>query len=65
LPHWRALRRFCEAHRRAKKLKQPLRLRPAERRELKAADHYVREHRLQKWAREIRPWQKLLQQELK
>jgi hyaluronoglucosaminidase len=64
LPHWRALRRFCEAHQRAKKLKRPLRFRPAERRELKAADEYVRGHRLQKWAREIRPWQELWQREL-
>jgi hyaluronoglucosaminidase len=64
LPHWRALRGFCEGHRRAKKSKQPLRLSPSTRRELKAAVNYVREHRLQKWAREIRPWQELLEREL-
>jgi hyaluronoglucosaminidase len=65
LPRWRALRRFCEEHRRAKKTKRPLRLGPADRRELKSADAYIRKHRARKWAREIRPWQELLRKELK
>ena len=60
LPRWRALRKFCEEHQRAKKTNRTLRLTLAERRELKSADDYIREHRLQKWAREIRPWQELL-----
>jgi hyaluronoglucosaminidase len=65
LPCWRTLRRFCEQSQRAKQMKRPLRLKPSERRELKVADDYIRKHRLQKWAREIRPWQERLQRELK
>jgi len=65
LPRWRTLRRFCEEHRRAKKTKRPLCLRPAERRELNSADGYIREHRSQRWAREIRAWQELLRKEVK
>ncbi|HEY7318546.1 MAG TPA: beta-N-acetylglucosaminidase domain-containing protein [Candidatus Binatia bacterium] len=64
LPHWRALRRFCEAHQRAKKSQQPLRLGATQRRKLEAADAYIRAHRRQKWAREILPWQELLRREL-
>jgi hyaluronoglucosaminidase len=65
LPRWRALRKFCEDNQRAKKLKRPLRLRSGLRQELKLADDYIRKHRSLKWAREIRPWQELLRNELK
>ena len=64
LPRWRTLRRFCEEHQRAKKPKRSLRLTSTERQKLKIADDYIREHRSQKWAREIHPWQELLQREL-
>jgi hyaluronoglucosaminidase len=65
LPHWRVLRRFCDDSQRAKKTKRSLRLTAGERQELKLADDYIQEHRSLKWAREIRPWQELLRQELK
>ena len=65
LPSWRTLRRFCEQSQRVKKTKRPLCLKPPERRELKSADDYIRKHRSQPWAREIRPWQELLRRELK
>jgi hyaluronoglucosaminidase len=65
LPSWRTLRRFCEQSQRVKKTNRPLCLKPPERRELKSADDYIRKHRSQRWAREIRPWQELLRRELK
>jgi hyaluronoglucosaminidase len=65
LPHWRVLRRFCEASQRTKKTKHPLRLTAGRRQELKLADDYIQEHRSLKWTREIRPWQELLRKELK
>jgi hyaluronoglucosaminidase len=65
LPPWRTLRRFCEAHQRAKKTKRAMRFTRVERQKLKIADDYIHEHRRTKWAREIRPWQGLLRRELK
>jgi hyaluronoglucosaminidase len=65
LPHWRVLRRFCEASQRTKKTKHSLRLTAGRRQELKLADDYIQEHRSLKWTREIRPWQELLRKELK
>jgi len=65
LPRWRTLRRFCEEHQHIKKSKRSSRLTPIDRQKLKIADDYISEHRAQKWAREIRPWQELLRRELK
>jgi hyaluronoglucosaminidase len=65
LPPWRALRRFCEEHRRAKKTKRALRFTRVERQKLKIADAYIHQHHKTKWAREIRPWQELLRREFK
>ena len=65
LPRWRILRRFCEEHPRAKKIKRSLRFTPVERRNLKIADDYIHKHRRAKWAREIQPWQELLRRALK
>jgi hyaluronoglucosaminidase len=65
LSHWRILRRFFEEQQRAKKSKRSLRLTLRERRELKLANDYIQEHRSQKWAREILPWQELLRIEPK
>jgi len=65
VPRWRALRRFCEEHQRAKKTKRPLRFTPVEHQKLKIVDDYIHEHRSAKWAREIQPWQELLRRELK
>jgi hyaluronoglucosaminidase len=61
---WRILRKFCAAHQRAKNTKHPLRLTSADRQKLKIADDYIQEHRSEKWAREIRPWQELLRRQL-
>jgi hyaluronoglucosaminidase len=65
LPHWRALRRFCEDNQRAKKTKHSMRLTAGQRQELKQANDYIQEHRSLKWAREIRPWQELLRKGVK
>jgi hypothetical protein len=65
LPHWRVLRRFCEAQQRAKKSRRLLRLTGGERRTLKLADDYLQKNRALKWAREIRPWQERMRRELK
>lgn len=65
LSHWRILRRFCKEQQRAKKSKRSLRLSAGERQKLQLADDYIHENRLQKWAREIQPWQELLRREIK
>jgi len=65
LSHWWTLRRFCEKSQRAKKNPRLLRLTTGERQKLKPAYDYIQEHRSLKWARELRPWQQLLERELK
>ena len=64
LSHWRTLRRFCEKSQRAKKNPRLLRLTKGERQKLKIAYDYIQEHRSLQWARELRPWQQLLESEL-
>jgi len=64
LSHWWTLRRFCEKSQRAKKNPRLLRLTTGERQKLKTAYDYIQEHRSLKWARELRPWQQLLEREL-
>jgi hyaluronoglucosaminidase len=65
LPHWHMLRTWLEKHQLAKNSQRPLRFTLRERRRLKIAEKYIRQHHSKKWAREIRPWQKLLRRELK
>ena len=64
LAHWRIIRHFCEALQRCKTSKRPPRLSAKERRCLKAAYDYIRDHRRQNWAREIQPWRDLMQKVL-
>jgi hypothetical protein len=54
---------FCEKASAREKNSRSLRLTTGERQKLIAYD-YVQEHRSLKWARELRPWQQLLQREL-
>ena len=56
LPHWRTLRRFCDAQAAAKKSRRPIRLTPVDRTRLVAALAYVHAQRRQRWAREFAPW---------
>ena len=65
LRHWIAIRTFCEATQRSKKTKPVLRLSAGERASLKAACDYIRDHKSQKWAREIAPWRDLMLDALK
>jgi hyaluronoglucosaminidase len=51
LPHWRAIRGFCDG-----KQKDVQRLR--------AACEYAAQHRREKWARELRPWIALMEKSL-
>ena len=55
LPHWRALRNFCEAARRARKLGRNI-LPPRDRPGLRAALAYVEAHKKSDWAKELAPW---------
>jgi hyaluronoglucosaminidase len=56
LPHWRAIRAFDEASRRAKRAKGPVRLSAQARARIRAACRYLARHRDERWAREIAPW---------
>jgi hypothetical protein len=58
--HWRAIRAFCAATQRAKKMNRPVRLPRYARARLKAALAYIRRHREQGWAREMAPWRDLM-----
>jgi hyaluronoglucosaminidase len=51
LPHWRSIRQFSESTQ-------------VDAKRLRAASEYVAKHRRRKWARELRPWMKLLQESL-
>jgi hyaluronoglucosaminidase len=64
LPHWRAIRSFCEDSQRAKKQKKSMRLAYKDRGRLQIACNYIRDHQQQKWAREIRPWREAMQKML-
>jgi hyaluronoglucosaminidase len=56
LPYWRAMRRFCDECRRAKRGKRAPRWSRAERIAFGAACSYWEEQKNEKWAHEIRPW---------
>lgn len=56
LPHWRAIRAFDEARRRAQKAQRPVRLSAQARARIRAAGRYLARHRDERWAREIAPW---------
>jgi hypothetical protein len=63
--HWRAIRAFCAASQRTKKINRPVRLPPNVRAHLKPALAYIRNHREQRWAREMAPWRDLMLMNLK
>jgi hyaluronoglucosaminidase len=60
LPHWQTIRKFCDESTRTKKIRKVVRISPHTRTCLTAAIAYVHKHRRQQWAREIRPWLKLM-----
>jgi hyaluronoglucosaminidase len=64
LPHWRAIRAFCDAYLKTKKQQQPLRLETKHRSALAAALEFIQERRTQKWAKEIKPWSKAMRRAL-
>jgi len=65
LPHWNAIRLFCERSQRAKKSRQPLRLTATKLTHLKVASRYLSEHRKEKWGTEIKFWRDLIQEALR
>lgn len=60
--HWRVIRSFCERLENAKRAGQTPRLPPGEVKALRSACRYVRRHRSEKWARELRPWFELMEE---
>ena len=60
LPHWRALREFCDAQRRAKHANYPLRANSQQARRWRAALAYADARSKQKWTREFKPWHDLM-----
>jgi hyaluronoglucosaminidase len=60
LAHWRAIRDFCDAQRRAKRATRPLRASAQQARRWRAALNWVGAHRNEKWAREFKPWLDLM-----
>jgi hyaluronoglucosaminidase len=64
LPHWRAIREFCERLNEQKDKNRRLRLVPNEIAALTSAQRYVAQHRRKLWAKELRPWMTLLEKSL-
>jgi hyaluronoglucosaminidase len=60
LPHWRELRAFCDAQPKAKREKRMPPANPEQARRWRAALAYVNKRGRLKWARELRPWRKLM-----
>jgi hyaluronoglucosaminidase len=65
LPHWRAIRDFCERLNRLKDKTRPLSLSPNKRGELKSAHRYILENRDKRWFEEFRPWMNLAEKTLR
>ncbi|HXG49904.1 MAG TPA: beta-N-acetylglucosaminidase domain-containing protein [candidate division Zixibacteria bacterium] len=64
LPHWLAIRRFCDRSRAARERKQGFRPGPRERARLRDALDYAARHRSEKWFRELRPWREAISRAL-
>jgi hyaluronoglucosaminidase len=64
LPHWQAIRKFCDRINRQKDKKQPLSLGPNAVASHSAVHRYVTKHRRESWAKELRPWTDLLEKSL-
>jgi hyaluronoglucosaminidase len=62
MPHWQAIRKFAEASMEAKKLKRPLRMTPAKLRQLMSALTYIHSNDKTKWAKELTPWTKQIEE---
>ena len=56
LPHWRALRKFCQAAQNTNRLVRHTSPAPRDRRRLRAALAYVETHKKSDWANELAPW---------
>ena len=56
LPHWRAIREFCERTNRRRSQKRRLSLSPAQRRNLEEAFRYLKKNQRQRWRQELHPW---------
>ena len=63
--HWRAIRAFCERVQRTKRSKVASRMPRRELETLQDASEYIRAHRQEKWAVEIKPWKEQIQRALK
>jgi hyaluronoglucosaminidase len=64
LPHWRALRGFCEQLKKMDEKNSSLSLSPQRRQALSAAHAYLLQHQSEKWLQEFRPWCDLLEKRL-
>jgi len=64
VPHWRAIRAFTAALQRTKQTKRTIQLSTKESLRLTAAVSYIREHRKEAWAQELRPWHRLMSKAL-
>ncbi|HEY1371695.1 MAG TPA: beta-N-acetylglucosaminidase domain-containing protein [Candidatus Binatia bacterium] len=64
VPHWRAIRKFCEQEMHARKKKTVARVTSSDAATFRAALKYVRRHRRTPWARELEPWMRRLQNRL-
>lgn len=62
LPHWRAIRNFAEAGMTAKKREHQLLVDAEELRRLKSALAYIHAHGKTKWAKELTPWTKQIEE---
>jgi hyaluronoglucosaminidase len=60
VPHWRAIRAFCEASTNAKKAVAPLRLSQRMKTRVRAACRYLARQRGERWARELAPWRRAM-----
>ena len=64
LIHWRAIRRFAEKAYHAKKSKQPITLNAHDREQLLMTLEYIDKAGVEKWAREIAPWRRMIHRSL-
>ena len=61
LPHWQAIRKFCEQINKLKDKKKPMALTARERSVLEGAYRYLLENRGERWFEEFQPWLDLLE----
>ena len=64
LPHWRAIREFCDQTKKGTNPKHPFVLPSRKRSELGRACQYLLDHRDEPWSEEFRPWLDLLEKHL-